>query len=65
MIIAPFGEVQGAHIWEGWGGFPPEVLLGTAGGWMITTGFRVYLGGEPMRMGSYGMLDAMTPRVAG
>jgi len=58
VIIGPFVEAQVGHIWEGFGGFPPESLYGTDGGWILSTGFRIYLGGEPMRMGQYGLLDS-------
>jgi len=62
LQLRPFVELQGVHIGEGWGGFPPEEVYGAAGGWVFTTGFRIYLGGDPMPMGSYGVLDPMAHR---
>jgi hypothetical protein len=56
----PFIEVQHNRVAEEKGGIDPQDLFGRRSFWGLTAGFRVYLGGDPMRMGSYGVLDAMT-----
>jgi hypothetical protein len=38
----------------------PALLFGTDRFFSISTGFRLYFGGGPMRMGTYGVLDDMT-----
>ncbi|TVP42064.1 MAG: hypothetical protein EA350_17710, partial [Gemmatimonadales bacterium] len=38
----------------------PEALFGGDSFWSFSMGMRVFLGGGPMRMGSYGVLDPMT-----
>jgi hypothetical protein len=38
----------------------PSELLGARSLWSVALGVRVFVGGGPMRMGSYGVLDAMT-----
>ena len=38
----------------------PAALFGTDTFWSLSLGARVFLGGDPMRMGAYGVLDAMT-----
>ncbi|MEX2570965.1 MAG: hypothetical protein WD737_06645 [Gemmatimonadota bacterium] len=38
----------------------PEALLGGDSFWSFAAGVRVFLGGGPMRMGTYGVLDPMT-----
>jgi len=35
-------------------------IFGANSFWALTLGARVILGGDPMRMGSYGVLDPMT-----
>jgi hypothetical protein len=35
-------------------------IFGTNSFWALSLGARVMLGGDPMRMGSYGVLDPMT-----
>ena len=42
------------------GGIDPDALFGTDRFVSVTAGFRLFLGGGPMRMGSYGVLDDMT-----
>ncbi len=56
----PFVEVQYHRASAENGGIDPQQLFGTRTFWGLSAGFRVFLGGEPMRMGSYGVLDAMT-----
>lgn len=38
----------------------PETLFAGNSFWSVSAGFRVFLGGGPMRMGTYGALDPMT-----
>ena len=38
----------------------PLALFGEDQFWSFSFGARIFLGGDPMRMGSYGVLDAMT-----
>lgn len=38
----------------------PQALFGTTSFWSASIGLRLFLGGGPMRMGAYGVLDAMT-----
>jgi len=56
----PFLEVQHSRVSAERGGIDPQDLFGRRSFWGLTAGFRVFLGGDPMRMGSYGVLDAMT-----
>ena len=56
----PFIEVQHNRVSAERGGIDPQDLFGRRSFWGLTAGFRVFLGGDPMRMGSYGVLDAMT-----
>ncbi len=60
VSLRPFGEVQFFRVAEDWGGFDPEELYGSSTGFVLSLGFRLFFGGEPMRMGSYGVLDPMT-----
>ncbi len=57
-----FGEVQHHLVRRERG--PPSLeavaLFGRAGFWSGSIGLRLLLGGGPMRMGSYGVLDPMT-----
>ncbi|MGH7465153.1 MAG: hypothetical protein ACREK1_08250, partial [Longimicrobiales bacterium] len=67
----PFIEVHHNRVSAERGGIDPQDLFGRRSFWGLSAGFRVFLGGDPMRMGSYGVLDAMTsmhrsdPRMAG
>lgn len=56
----PFVELQYNRASEEDGGIDPQNLFGKRDFWGLSAGFRVFLGGDPMRMGSYGVLDAMT-----
>lgn len=56
----PFVELQYNRAGAERGGIEPVELFGTDSFWGLTAGFRIFLGGDPMRMGSYGILDPMT-----
>ncbi len=43
----------------------PEALFGGSSFWSFTAGARIFLGGGPMRMGTYGVLDPMTASMRG
>ena len=55
----PFIELQWNRVY-GSGPVDPELLFGRSSFFTLSAGFRVFLGGEPMRMGAYGILDPMT-----
>jgi hypothetical protein len=57
--IRPFVEVQ-FHRMVGDGETSARQIFGTNSVWALSLGARVMLGGDPMRMGSYGVLDPMT-----
>jgi hypothetical protein len=59
VATRPFVEVQHSHVARERGTVPAP-LLGDAGIWSVSAGFRLFFGGGPMRMGSYGVLDDMT-----
>ena len=56
----PFLEVQWNQVAADEGGIEPEDLFGRSSFFGLSAGFRLFLGGEPMRMGAYGVLDAAT-----
>lgn len=56
----PFVEVQLNQARPERGGIDPRTLFGTERFVSVTAGFRLFFGGGPMRMGSYGVLDDMT-----
>jgi hypothetical protein len=56
----PFVELQYHRAGSERGSFDPAVEFGTDSFWVVSAGARIFLGGGPMRMGSYGVLDAMT-----
>lgn len=58
--VRPFVELQGFSVRQRRGSFDPGSQFGGETFWGLTLGARVFLGGDPMRMGAYGMLDAMT-----
>jgi hypothetical protein len=60
LSVRPYAEVQHARVREERGGTRPGALFGTDSFWTLSAGFRVYLGGGPMRMGMYGVLDPMS-----
>ena len=57
--LRPFLEVQ-YHRVSADEGQSARQIFGRTSFWALTAGVRVLLGGDPMRMGSYGVLDAMT-----
>lgn len=56
----PFVEVQHNRVGAERGVIEPQDLFGRRSFWGLSAGFRVFLGGDPMRMGAYGVLDEMT-----
>jgi hypothetical protein len=56
----PFIELQHFRVRPEHGGITPQALFGRSSFWSLSAGVRVFLGGEPMRMGTYGILDPMT-----
>jgi hypothetical protein len=56
----PFVEVQHNNVVQERGALLGQELFGTDNFFTLTAGFRLFLGGGPMRMGAYGVLDAMT-----
>ncbi len=58
--MRPFVEAQFNQVAEDEGGITPAQLYGRTRFWSFSGGFRIFLGGDPMRMGSYGILDPMT-----
>ena len=60
ISIRPFAELQHFMVWEDQGELDPVTLFGSDSFWAITIGARMFIGGSPMRMGAYGVLDSMT-----
>lgn len=60
VSLRPFVEAQHQRVWAERGGVEPGTLFGTDEFWAISTGLRMFFGGGPMRMGSYGVLDPMS-----
>jgi hypothetical protein len=60
VAARPFVEVQHHRVTAGRGGIDPAALFGSSRFWTASAGMRLFFGGGPMRMGSYGMLDDMT-----
>ncbi len=58
--LRPFVEAQYAQVRGDQGGISATDLFGGTSFWSLSAGFRVYLGGNPMRMGLYGVLDPVT-----
>jgi hypothetical protein len=58
--VRPFVEVQHHQVRGDQGGIAATDLFGGTSFWAFSVGARVFLGSGPMRMGSYGVLDAMT-----
>ncbi len=65
VAVMPFIELQHSRVRRERGDADPRALFGRAAFWSATAGFRLYLGGGAMRMGSYGALDPMTIPVGG
>lgn len=55
----PFVEVQYNQVTHENGEFNPVVAFGDDRFWSVSTGFKIFLGGDAMRMGTYGVLDPM------
>ena len=55
----PYLELQHNRIWPDRGAVGPRALFGATGFWSMSLGVRLFFGGGPMRMGSYGLLDPM------
>ncbi|MFN0180310.1 MAG: hypothetical protein ACKVZ0_16030 [Gemmatimonadales bacterium] len=60
VSVRPFAELQYHRVGAARGDVQPGVLFGRNSFWSLSTGFRIFLGGGPMRMGSYGVLDPMS-----
>lgn len=58
--LRPFAEAQIHRVNGDRGGIDPQDLFGTDSFWSFSFGARIFLGGDPMRMGAYGILDPMT-----
>ena len=56
----PFVEVQHHHVRGNQGGIVATDLFAGTSFWALSVGARLYFGGDPTRMGSYGVLDSMT-----
>ncbi|MGE0158176.1 MAG: hypothetical protein AB7T31_02120 [Gemmatimonadales bacterium] len=57
--VRPFVEVQHHSVWADLGPSAGQ-LFGSTSFWALTLGARLIVGGDPMRMGAYGVLDSMT-----
>ena len=57
--VRPYVEVQHNSVQREHGRGDPYSLYGAAGFWGVSFGLRFFIGGGPMRMGSYGLLDPM------
>ncbi|HEX3157415.1 MAG TPA: hypothetical protein VHQ45_02770 [Gemmatimonadaceae bacterium] len=60
MSVRPYVEAQHHVVWPERGDVDPRALYGTRNLWSVSAGVRVFFGGGPMRMGSYGVLDPMS-----
>jgi hypothetical protein len=60
FAAAPFVEIQHHGVRADRGNAEPGALFGGDSFWSLSTGFRIFVGGGPMRMGSYGVLDPMS-----
>ena len=58
--VRPFVELQHNRVRHERGVADPLALFGDRRFWSLSAGARVFFGGGPMRMGSYGVLDPMT-----
>lgn len=56
----PFVEVQHNNVANARGDVAVADLFGTNSFFSLSAGVRLFIGGGPMRMGTYGVLDAMT-----
>jgi hypothetical protein len=60
FAAAPFVEAQHDRVRRERGEADPRALFGGGSFWSVSAGVRIFLGGGPMRMGSYGVRDDMT-----
>ena len=60
LSARPFVEASWHRVSEDDGGIDPHDLFGRSSFFTLSAGARLFLGGEPMRMGSYGVLDSIT-----
>ena len=60
VSVRPYVELQQNRVRGERGEIDPRDLFGSRNFWGLSAGARIYLGGGPMRMGSYGQLDPMT-----
>ena len=58
--LRPYVEAQWNQVSADEGDIDPEDLFGRSSFFGLSLGARMFVGGEPMRMGSYGVLDSMT-----
>lgn len=58
--VRPFVEAQYHQVRGDQGGVSATELFGKTSFWSLSLGARIFLGGDPMRMGLYGVLDPMT-----
>ena len=58
--VRPFVEAQYNVVGSARGAIEPAALFGRAKFLTLSAGMRIFLGGEPMRMGAYGVLDPAT-----
>lgn len=58
--VRPYLEAQYHRVSAHRGPVLPEQLFGRENFFALSAGFRIFLGGDPMRMGAYGILDPMT-----
>ena len=63
--VRPFVEVQRFVVSRERGAIVPGYVYGTGRGWGLVAGMRVFFGGEPLRMGRYGVLDPMASMARG
>ncbi|HSL72178.1 MAG TPA: hypothetical protein VK864_18160 [Longimicrobiales bacterium] len=60
LSVRPFMEAQFNRADPERGSISPEVLFGRSTFWTVSAGVRLFFGGEPMRMGTYGIIDPVT-----
>ncbi|HUF51008.1 MAG TPA: hypothetical protein VMN60_09260 [Longimicrobiales bacterium] len=60
VSVRPFAEAQLHRVGGKRGGISPRALFERNRFWSVSFGARIFLGGDPMRMGAYGVLDPMT-----
>jgi len=60
VSVRPYAEAQYHAVSRHRGTLDPARLYGRSRFWAFSAGFRIFVGGDPMRMGAYGVLDPMT-----